>query len=100
MPAYPVGMVFARLAVDQSQQGKALAQCFRRGTAKGVAAGSVAAARLIVVDAVDDNAAASTSDTVSSETRTSAATLRTYEGRLTALIRPLTVQPRPCHRVW
>jgi len=56
MPAYPVGMVLlARLAVDQSQQGKGVgAMLLAEALRKAVAA----AARLIVVDAVDDNAAA------------------------------------------
>ena len=60
MPAYPVGMVLlARLAVDQSQQGKGLgAMLLAEALRKAVAAGEVAAARLIVVDAVDDSAAA------------------------------------------
>ena len=60
MPTYPVGMVLlARLAVDQSQQGKGVgAMLLAEALRKAVAAGEVAAARLIVVDAVDDNAAA------------------------------------------
>ena len=60
MPAYPAGMVLlARLAVDQSQQGKGLgAMLFAAALRKAVAAGEVAAARLIVVDAVDEDAAA------------------------------------------
>jgi ribosomal protein S18 acetylase RimI-like enzyme len=60
MPAYPVGMVLlARLAVDQSQQGKGVgAMLLAEALRKAVAAGEVAAARLIVVDAVDDSAAA------------------------------------------
>jgi predicted N-acetyltransferase YhbS len=60
MPAYPVGMVLlARLAVDQSQQGKSLgAMLLAEVLRKAVAAGEVAAARLIVVDAVDEGAAA------------------------------------------
>jgi predicted N-acetyltransferase YhbS len=60
MPAYPVGMVLlARLAVDQSQQGRgAGAMLLAEALRKAVAAGEVAAARLIVVDAVDDDAAA------------------------------------------
>jgi len=49
----------ARLAVDQSQQGKGVgAMLLAEALRKAVAAGEVAAARLIVVDAVDDNAAA------------------------------------------
>ena len=60
MPAYPVGMVLlARLAVDQSQQGKGVgAMLLADALRKAVAAGEVAAARLIVVDAVDADAAA------------------------------------------
>jgi GNAT superfamily N-acetyltransferase len=60
MPGYPVGMVLlARLAVDRAQQGRGfggllLAEALRRA----VAAGENAAARLLVVDAVDDVAAA------------------------------------------
>jgi predicted N-acetyltransferase YhbS len=59
MPAYPVGMVLlARLAVDQSQQGRGVgAMLLAEALRKAVAAGEVAAARLIVVDAVDDAAA-------------------------------------------
>lgn len=59
LPAYPVGMVLlARLAVDQSEQGSGvggtvLAEALR----KAVAAGEAAAARLVVVDAVDEQAA-------------------------------------------
>lgn len=60
MPVYPVGMVLlARLAVDQSQQGKGVgAMLLAEALRKAVAAGEVAAARLIVVDAVDNSAAA------------------------------------------
>lgn len=60
MPAYPVGMVLlARLAVRRLHQGQGhgallLAEALR----KAVAAGEAAAARLVVVDAVDDQAAA------------------------------------------
>ena len=59
LPGYPVGMVLlARLAVDRSQQGKGrgallLAEALR----KAVAAGEAAAARLVVVDAIDEQAA-------------------------------------------
>ena len=59
MPGYPVGIVLlARLAVDRSQQGKGrgallLAEALR----KAVAAGEAAAARLVVVDAIDEVAA-------------------------------------------
>lgn len=60
MPAYPIGMVLlARLAVDRSQQGKGIgAMLLAEALRKAVAAGEVAAARLIVVDAVDEEAAA------------------------------------------
>jgi predicted N-acetyltransferase YhbS len=60
MPAYPVGMaLLARLAVNQSQHGKGVgAMLLAEALRKAVAAGEVAAARLIVVDAVDDSAAA------------------------------------------
>lgn len=58
LPAYPVGTVLlARLAVDLRDQGAGsgatlLAEALR----KAVAAGDSAAARLVVVDAIDDNA--------------------------------------------
>jgi predicted N-acetyltransferase YhbS len=60
MPAYPVGMVLlACLAVDRSQQARGVgAMLLAESLRKAVAAGEVAAARLIVVDAVDDDAAA------------------------------------------
>jgi ribosomal protein S18 acetylase RimI-like enzyme len=60
MPAYPVGMVLlARLAVDQSQQGRGVgAMLLAEALRKAIPAGEVAAARLIVVDAVDEDAAA------------------------------------------
>jgi GNAT superfamily N-acetyltransferase len=60
MPAYPVGMVLlARLAVHRLHQGEGhgallLAEALR----KAVVAGDAAAARLVVVDAIDDKAAA------------------------------------------
>jgi GNAT superfamily N-acetyltransferase len=59
LPQYPVGMVLlARLAIDRSAQGESLggrllAHALRRATA----AGEAAAARLVVVDAIDDTAA-------------------------------------------
>jgi len=59
MPGYPVGMVLlARLAVDRGHQGRGvggalLAEALR----KAIAAGEAAAARLVVVDAIDDSAA-------------------------------------------
>lgn len=60
MPAYPVSMgLLARLAVDRSRQGKGLgAMLLAEALRKAVAAGDVAAARLIVVDAVDEAAGA------------------------------------------
>ena len=69
MPAYPVGMVLlARLAVDQSQQGRGVgAMLLAEALRKAVAAGEVAAAHLIVVDAVDEDAATYYQRTVSSE---------------------------------
>lgn len=59
LPAYPVGVaLLARLAVDAGRQreglgGLLLAEALR----KAVAAGDAAAARLVVVDAIDDAAA-------------------------------------------
>jgi ribosomal protein S18 acetylase RimI-like enzyme len=60
MPGYPVGMVLvARLAVDRSEQGRGVgAMLLAEALRKAVAAGEVAAARLIVVDAVNEEAAA------------------------------------------
>jgi GNAT superfamily N-acetyltransferase len=58
LPAYPVGMVLlARLAVDRRGQGRGsggllLAEALRRA----VTAGEMAAARLVVVDAIDEEA--------------------------------------------
>lgn len=59
LPAYPVGMVLlARLAVDGSEQGHGFgALLLSEALRKAVAAGEVAAARLVVVDAIDDGAA-------------------------------------------
>lgn len=59
LPAYPVGMVLlARLAVDRREQGKGLgASMLAEALRKAVAAGEAAAARLIVVDAIDEAAA-------------------------------------------
>jgi GNAT superfamily N-acetyltransferase len=59
-PAYPIGMVLlARLAVDRRDQGKGLgAYLLAEALRKAVAAGEAAAARLIVVDAIDDDAVA------------------------------------------
>ena len=60
MPAFPVGMaLLARLAVDQPQQGRGVgAMLLAEALRMAVAAGEVAAARLIVVNAVDEDAAA------------------------------------------
>jgi GNAT superfamily N-acetyltransferase len=59
LPGYPVGMVLlARLAVDARCQGKGLgALLLAEALRKAVAAGEAAAARLVVVDALDDAAA-------------------------------------------
>jgi GNAT superfamily N-acetyltransferase len=59
LPAYPIGMVLlARLAVDGSEQGHGFgALLLSEALRKAVAAGEVAAARLVVVDAIDDGAA-------------------------------------------
>lgn len=58
LPAYPVGMVLlARLAVNRLERGKGLgALLLAEALRKAVAAGEAAAARLIVVDAIDDAA--------------------------------------------
>jgi predicted N-acetyltransferase YhbS len=58
LPAYPIGMVLlARLAVDRREQGKGLgAHLLAEALRKAVAAGEAAAARLVVVDAIDENA--------------------------------------------
>jgi GNAT superfamily N-acetyltransferase len=60
LPAYPVGMVLlARLAVDRTEQGKGLgASLLAEALRKAVSAGEAAAARLVVVDAIDDAAVA------------------------------------------
>ncbi len=59
LPGYPVGMVLlARLAVDARDQGQRLgALLLAEALRKAVAAGQAAAARLIVVDAIDETAA-------------------------------------------
>lgn len=59
LPGYPVGMVLlARLAVDRSEQGKGrVALLLAEALRKAVAAGEAAAARLVVVDAIDEQAA-------------------------------------------
>lgn len=59
MPGYPVGMVLlARLAIDGAERGRGwgallLAEALR----KAVTAGDAVAARLVVVDAIDEQAA-------------------------------------------
>lgn len=60
LPAYPIGMVLlARLAVDASEQGKGMgALLLTEALRKAIAAGDAAAARFVVVDAVDDAAVA------------------------------------------
>jgi predicted N-acetyltransferase YhbS len=60
LPAYPVGVVLlARLAVDRTEHGKGLgAWLLAEALRKAVAAGEAAAARLVVVDAIDDGAVA------------------------------------------
>lgn len=59
LPGYPVGMVLlARLAVDAPDQGMGLgALLLSEALRKSVAAGEAAAARLVVVDAIDEAAA-------------------------------------------
>lgn len=59
LPAYPIGMVLlARLAVDRREQGQGLGGTLLAEAArKALVAGEAAAARLLVVDAVDENAA-------------------------------------------
>jgi GNAT superfamily N-acetyltransferase len=59
-PRYPIGMVLlARLAIDRSEQGHGLgAQLLQLALGLAVKAGDVAAARLVAVDALDDEAAA------------------------------------------
>ncbi len=59
LPAYPVGMVLlARLAVDRQEQGKGLGSLLlAEALRKAVAAGEAAAARLVVVFAIDEAAA-------------------------------------------
>ncbi len=59
LPAYPVGMVLlARLAIDRQEQGKGLGSLLlAEALRKAVGAGEAAAARLVVVDAIDAAAA-------------------------------------------
>jgi GNAT superfamily N-acetyltransferase len=58
LPAYPIGMVLvARLAVDRREQGEGLGSLLlAEALRKAVDAGEAAAARLVVVDAIDDAA--------------------------------------------
>lgn len=60
LPAYPVGMVLlARLAVSHTRQGEGLGGLLlSEALRRAVRAGEAAAARLVVVDAIDDNARA------------------------------------------
>ncbi len=59
LPPYPVGMVLlARLAVHSAAQRQGLgARLLAEALRKAVSAGKAAAARLVVVDAVDEDAA-------------------------------------------
>lgn len=59
LPGYPIGMVLlARLAVDQKEQGTGLgAELLTDALLRALQAGESAAARLVVVDALDDRAA-------------------------------------------
>jgi GNAT superfamily N-acetyltransferase len=59
LPSYPVGIVLlARLAVDRRFQGGGMGgRLLAEGLRKAMAAGEAAAARLVVVDAIDENAA-------------------------------------------
>ncbi|MHB8296251.1 MAG: GNAT family N-acetyltransferase [Acidimicrobiales bacterium] len=59
LPGYPVGMVLLpRLAVDSRDQGQGLgALLLAEALRKAVVAGEAAAARLVVVDAIDEAAA-------------------------------------------
>lgn len=59
MPRYPIGTILiARLAVDQSHQGRRLgSRLLGEALRLAVLASDAAAARLVVVDAIDDDAA-------------------------------------------
>lgn len=59
LPAYPVGMVLiARLAVDGTEQGAGLGtRLLADALRMAVTAGEAVAARLVVVDAIDERAA-------------------------------------------
>jgi ribosomal protein S18 acetylase RimI-like enzyme len=58
MPRYPIGTILiARLAVDVSYQGRHLgSRLLAEGLRRAVAASDAAAARLVVVDAIDGDA--------------------------------------------
>lgn len=58
MPAYPVGMVLiARLAINRNEQGRGLGRRLLADALRmAVLAGEAAAARLVVVDAIDEQA--------------------------------------------
>lgn len=60
LPAYPVGVVLlARLAIEERRQGQGLgARLLAEALRKAVAAGDAAAARLVAVDAIDNDAVA------------------------------------------
>jgi GNAT superfamily N-acetyltransferase len=60
LPGYPVGMVLlARLAVDRREQGRGLGRrLLAEALRLAVRAGEAVAARLVVVDAIDEEAAA------------------------------------------
>lgn len=60
LPGYPVGVaLLARLAIDQRNQGQGLgALLLAEALRKAVTAGEAAAARLVVIDAIDDAAVA------------------------------------------
>ena len=59
LPAYPVGMVLiARLAVDRTEQGAGLGtRLLADALRMALTAGDAVAARLVVVDAIDERAA-------------------------------------------
>lgn len=59
LPGYPVGMVLiARLAIDRTEQGAGLGKRLLADTLRmAVLAGESVAARLIAVDAIDEQAA-------------------------------------------
>lgn len=60
MPRYPIGTILiARLAVDHRYQGRRLgSRLLAEALRRAIAASDAAAARLVVVDAIDDGAAA------------------------------------------